>query len=306
MAVESGLAREVLVRLREAGVMDRLGQAVNHRLPRLIKISGITPEFSSRFRELTGQGMVPLVVAGHFAHVDAVVISDLCFTLQELASEAGLQENLRGFAMTLARSVPEGHQSVFMQSIYSRMEEYARARNVEFIPVTRERDQERYGMRGSLNEKRPLVSKFRQKGIGGVMFAGGSVQPGRHPNGNHDEIYGLQEVEDTDLPSLFDLMERSGRHIVQKPYILPVGIDGTYRLQNSDSLFPTLEGVVSLYDIPSYLLGLVGFQRVNVEINVGMPMTDEIWRERPQDLNSLVMQRVARLLPPHTRGFYND
>lgn len=318
--------------LEAIGAVDKFGDLVNERVPGIINVQWIIPGSKEKFIKLTEEGFIPLGFAGHFVWYDAVLASEVCSTLQLLAQRQGLGDNIRGFALTLARSVAEGQQSRFMKAIYPKMEEFANARNVEFIPITRKKDG-KYGMLTGLNleEKRPLVSMFRQRGIGGMIFPGGSVEPGRHPkDGTRDDINGLQEITDSDLWDVFELMERLGqRHTGQEPYFLPMGINRGYRLQSPESKLPTPEGVVSLFDgLSDVLQKSVGFRRVIADINIGMPQTlnDIIvalgseWEGRVRNrkntsewdkailkLNTYLMKQVADLLEePQARGFYGN
>lgn len=295
------------------GAIDWFAKGVLKRLPNLVRVQGLTPEFISRFQDLTGRNMVPLGVAGHFSHLDHVVVSDLCYKLISLAGNAGLGDNLHGFVETLAKSNPDGRQSKFIQGVYSRMEVYAKDNYLKFIPITRAKDAERYGMPQGISDKRPLIAALRQKGVGALISPGGSIQPGRHPKGaSRDSINGLQEIKDTDVLDMFYLMERLGKRIGQEPYFLPIAIDGTYRLYSSDSLLPTPEGVISFYRIPSRILGLFGFKRMMVTITPGMPLTAEDmvnrlgvdWRNHPKEAIDFLMIEVARKLPPNARGYY--
>lgn len=313
MAIE--LKKGALQVLEQTGVIGKFASEVNHRLPRLISIEDLTQQFTSRFIDLTKQGMVPEIVVGHFTHLDPIAASDFCYLLIKLAQDAGIGENLKGFAVTLASSAPNGKQSQFIEGVYSQMEAYTNTRCVELVPVTREKDVERYGMSQSIGEKRPLVAKLRQRGMGSMILAGGSVEPGRHQKGaSGDDIKGLQEITDMNILNLFDSMERSGRHLKQYPYFLPLSIDKTYRVFSSDSLLPTPEGVISFYDIPSKILGLVGFERVRIRMVPATPLTVEDmarslgsdWRNHPKEATDFIMTVIARNLPPNARGYYDQ
>lgn len=316
--------------LEAIGAVDKFGDLVNERVPGLINVQWIIPGSKEKFIKLTEEGFIPLGFAGHFVWYDAVLASEACSKLQLLAQNQGLGDNLRGFALTLARSVVEGQQSRFMRAIYPKMEEFANARNVEFIPITRKKDG-KYGMVTGLNleEKRPLVTMFRQRGIGGMIFPGGSVEPGRHPkDGTWDEINGLQEITDSDLWDVFEIMESLGqRHTGQTPYFLPMGINRSYRLQSPESKLPTPEGVASLFDgLSGVLQKRVGFRRVIADINIGMPQplnhigealgngwegrvrnrkNSEEWEKAILELNAYLMRQAAALIEdPKARGFY--
>lgn len=295
------------------GVLDMFANSVAYRLPRVVEVQGLTPQFTDRFLDLTRQGMVPEIVVGHFSHLDHVVISHFCQSLLDLATSQGLGNNLNGFVETLALSVPQGQQSKFMQRMYSKMEEYANARGVEFIPITRNVDMERYGMPKVVSEARPLVTKLRQKGVGLLVSPGGSVQPGRHPKGaSRDQIFGLQEIKDESILSSFDLMERSGKRFDQQPYFLPVAVNRTYKVFNPDNLLPTPEGLISLYDKLSWFFSLVGFKRIEITITPANPQTTEDlksrfgseWRKYPKEVTDFLMTEVARNLSPNARGYY--
>ncbi len=317
--------------LEKTGVMAWFGNLINARVPQIIDIQWQNPEAEQKFIKLTAEGGIPEGFAGHFVWYDAVLASQACSTLQDSAQRHGLGDNLLGFGLTLAKSVKEGQQSRFMKAIYPEMEKFAADRNVEFIPITRVVDADRYGMARGLNfeEKKALVAKFRQKGMGGMIFPGGSVQPGRRPKGGtRDQINGLQEITDADLWNVFELMEREGQSRTgQKPYFLPMGIEGGYRLQSAQSKLPTPEALVSLFGRLSEFLGeKIGFKRIRARVKIGMPITlkdvtdelgvdwevrirnrndDEGWQRAALELNRYLMMRSANLLEdPQARGFY--
>lgn len=286
------------------GLLERFADSVVQRLPQVVQVQ-LDPEFATRFIDLTREGMVPLGVAGHFSHLDHVVMSHLCHELISLAQNASLGDNMRGFVETLALSVPNGKQSMFMKGVYVKMENYVRRRGLEFVPITRKVDVARYEMVKTVGETRSLVAKLRQKGIGVLVPAGGSVQPGRHPKGaNGDNIFGLQEITDTNVLDLYDLMVKSGKHIKQEPYFLPIAPDKTYRYFSSDSLLPTPEGLISLFGTPT--------RRIMITLTTGMPLTagDMVnnlgsnWRSNPKEAIDFLMTEVARNLPPNARGYY--
>lgn len=313
------LRKVALKKLAEAGVIDRFGEHIRRGLPSLVNVHPFTDEFNSKFADLTAMGGVPLVYGGHFTHLDGAVVADFCSQLQSCARQSGVEDHLRSFVMPVAGSLPNGKQDDFLQAIYPKMVAYGEERNVSHIPLTRKKDIEVYGMTKSLSEARPLVAALKQKGTGVVVFPGGSVQPGRHRKDKPNQINGLQEITGTELLDLFELMDKLGQKIDQQPYFLPIGIDRTYELQNSDNLLPTPQGLASLYyERFAWLLDIVGFQRIYVEIGNGMPLTAEDvkkelgsdWRKRDnlhvRELNTFLMRRAAQLIPPHARGFYGD
>lgn len=299
------------------GLVDLFVDDVYKRLPKIIRIPEFSPEFTAKFLDLTKHSMVPEIVVGHFSHLDHIVVSDFCRKLMSLSESAGLKGNLTGFVETLASSVLGGQQSKFLEAAYSKMVAYAKERGLEFVPVTRDADVERYNMSKTLSELRPLVSRLRQKGMGALIPPGGSVQPGRHPKGaSGDQIYGLQEITDTSILDLYDIMKSSGKRSdpPQQPYFLPLAINRTYRVLSSDSLLPTPEGAISLYDLPSRILSYFGFQRMMIYITPGMPLTEEdmqnnlgsTWRDHPKESVDFIMAQVAKELPPNARGYYGS
>lgn len=312
---EKHLSKIAFQAAKRTGLLNILGGQINKRLPKIVRITDEITEVTPRILELAKAGSVPEIVVGHFSHLDPVVGSELCQRLVKLAADAGIGENMTGFAVTIASSVPNGRQSKLMEAMYGTVEEYVNTRNVELFPITRIKDQRVYGMGKGYNELRPLIHKLRQKGVGAMIFPGGTVQAGRHPQGaSGNEIFGLQKVEGNDLLEVYGLMERSGRHIGQVPYFLPIGVDKTYLLFSSDKLRPTVAGIASLYPGFSRLLSFGSFEQIVVDIRVGMPLTaDDMksslgadWKKNSQDTNDFLMKKVAELLPPHARGYYSS
>lgn len=327
--VKRGAFDASVVALGTVGVLDVFANAVSDRLPRLVRVEGITPEFTNKFLNLTREHMVPEGVMGHFTHLDHVVVSHLCQNLLDLAEQNGLRDNLNRFAITLALSVRNGKQSAFMQRMYPKMEAYVNARGLDFITFTREKDVKVFGMvKGKSSELRGLANRLNQPGAGIIVPAGGSVQPGRHPEGaKEDEVFGLQRIDVTKdkddidpskgngILKIFDKMQLRYRTLGQRPYILPISINRTWRVFCSDSLLPTPEGLISLSNRASELLIPRGFERMEIIIVVGDPIREEDfvsklgtdWKKHPQEATDLIMIEVARnLRRAEARGYYGQ
>src|SRR5688572_19340948 len=98
-------------------LLDTFGAAIRWRLPSMIRVFRQYPAFDNRFLELTEQGGLPAKVVTHFNHLDPVGEAVAADKMLKLAAEHGLEENLNGFAVTLASSVGGGQQSPFLQGV---------------------------------------------------------------------------------------------------------------------------------------------------------------------------------------------
>lgn len=311
----------VFDQLERRGVISWFGKQVEERFHKLGSARWSTPEAASKFLKLTAEGYVPLMYAGHFVHIDADFMADGFSKLHQTATQHGLRENLVRGVVTVAKTVGNGVQDKFMEDMYPSLKAYAASRGVQFIEVTRPKDQEKYNAEKKMvTEDKPFVQAIRDKGTAVMVFPYGSIQAGRHPKGSRrGEIYGLPELYEPDgtpkidLLKMYQAMESVGRRTHQKPYYQPVGISNSYRAQSPDTYRPTPEAFISLYDGLSRLLGFFGFRRLVVPIVLGEPITEEdiekrlgsSWKENVDGLNRLLMEEEAKLLQPSERGEYS-
>lgn len=311
--IKKTVLRQTVVALGKLGALDWFGGQVEQRLPGVVRIHGLNEDFEGRFFQLTSDGCVPLIYTGHFNHLDPVVLSHVSESLISKANAVGVGENLRGFVATVAITAANGKQSRVIEAFYPRMKKYAAERGVKFIEMTRDKDKRDFNEQQTQGEAFKLgLNIARSKGIGTLIMAGGSVEPGRHEKGKAgDDVKGLQEIKDTDLTDTFRLMERAGQRFGQTVYFLPVGVDRTYRFFNSDSLLPTPEGVISFYNGLSKQLTYLGFTRMYVDIEVGTPITREDleawnpkWEDDISETNGYLMRQAAKCIPARLRGCY--
>jgi hypothetical protein len=316
--IKKRIVNSAIYVLENVNAIDGIGNMLAERLPKIVRIEEYQSGFTPRFLDLTRQGMVPQMVIGHFNHLDPLFASDLGKSFIDLADVHDLSRNLNGFAATLAASVPGGQQGRIFEAFYDTAKSYAAKRGVDFFAVTRQKDKDEFGMKLDRAEMKKFIEKLKQKGSGAILLPGGTVQPGRHPEGaKGDDIFGLQRVAGSDILDVYSLMEKHGRRVNQEPYFLPVGIDQTYRVFSCDSSMLTPEGIVSLFDGASKMaegLGIFGFKRIFVNIRAGMPITAEDmknrlgsdWKNNPQEVNDLLMGEIAILLPANARGYYGN
>lgn len=299
--------------LSKTGLLDRFGRRLDERFPEMITLQTYSPQIRDRILELTNRNMVPEMVVGHFGHSDPLVVAEMCEELVQLTENCDYP--IRRFVTTLASSVPGGQQSSLMSVLYGHAQAYAANRHVELVPVTRTVDVSRYKMASSVSEKKPLLATLAEdgEGVGAIIMAGGSVQPGRKLTGGaKGKINGLLDIGKIDhITAMNRILHVSGRKDGREPYILPVGVDKTHRFFSPDYLLPTPEGIASVYDLAGKVLRLFGVRMLSMDVRIGMPITSEQmqqelgtgWRKRPAEVNSIVMREIARLVPRTSRGY---
>lgn len=147
------------------------------------------------------------------------------------------------------------------------------------------------------------------------LFAEGTVQGGRHPEGaDIEEIYGMQEPTDNYLAGYFDVVNLVVTRTRRVPFFVPLGLNGSFRIQQSPENTekdgkpkPTAAGIRSLIRC---ILGLK--PDVWIEAKLGLPFGEEDvtvsvgsdWRDNKDGSNAFFMRRLLALLPPAAWGDY--
>lgn len=268
--------------------------------------------FEDRFRQLIVGG-VPVVYANHQSHADGIAMAVVSEYLRNLAAKTPGSYPLRGFAVPIAASMASGDQSIELKQSFDILKGTARSKGVEPISVTRKKDAILYGMSRQALGKEALPFRDRLlKGFGIGSFPEASVQGGRHPEGaGIDEIYGMQEVVESDLIDIIQLANRVlGREGV-RPFFIPLGLHGSYRFMDcpeGGKSKPTLEGWATL------IKGMVGLPvGMKMQARLAMPFTGEQlvqgvgedWMENVLASNRHFMEQVAPAIPPVARGAYS-
>lgn len=300
--------------IARTGVIDKFGEQVLERLRRLNRVNWSTPEARSTFIAYTREGLIPMMYAGHFVHLEAALATDGFAEMRNVAAEIGLEENLQRAIVTVAASVPNGKQDAFMAKMYPYLERYAQKNNATLVEVVRRKDVDTFGM---VPKVHVLRTSLKPKGTAAVVFPYGGIQAGRHKvGGGKDEINGLLELYDprdgTPIEDLYDMYKMMTIAQKREPYFQPFGISKAYELQDPDSYRPTPEGVISLYDLASSILRPFGFRRAIVTTRLGKGITGEDmakkvgtdWKENIVDSNTYLMEEAAKLVEPNERGHY--
>lgn len=268
-------------------------------------------EVKARFRQLVSQGGVPLVYANHEGHGDGIALAVVSEHLRNLVSR-GDNYPLKGLAIILAKSMTNGAQSDDLKRSYEMLIDGGRRKGAEPITVTREKDEELYGMRRStLAELRPLREKLAE-GFGVALLPAGTVQAGRHPEGKDiEDIYGMRKLTNRSLLDFYELMRKWLEPHGKWPFFQPVGLHGSFRLmQSADG-----GGAPKLTPIGKRSLmqtGPLGIALVKIETNMITPFDEsELMQDLGQDwtkgvdrFNNYAMRIVAKGIPLNARGEY--
>lgn len=320
----NGFKKAVLLKtvnfLERVGAFDWFGHQIQERLPKITQVSWASPEATAKFLRLTAEDFIPQAYTGHFVHLDANFMSEAFATLQETAEANNLAGKIRRAIEPVAITVANGKQDRFIEIMFPYLEAHAARRKVTFFKTTREKDVDEYHEEKQRGEANPFIEFFEEPGSATLLLPYGSIQAGRHlPGTKRGAIDGSKRLYDPrtgepieHLVEVFSLMQFKGRKYGQKPYFQPVTLRRSYRAQSPDSLLPTPEVLVSLYDRLQSFLRNFGFRRLVVEVILGVPITsddikDQIgsdWKRRVEEVNDYLMEQVAINQLPEERGEY--
>lgn len=288
------------------------------RLNHLVELN-VTAGFEEQFKQKI-KDSEPFLVFTHEAHADGIGAAVAIEHLLKLSGETGREPQLKGFVMPAARSFTDGQQGRILQAAYIPFNFLVARKGLNVFPYTRKKDVNQYGMRRdhTVRELMPLGRKMQQ-GFAPAVFAGGSVEAGRHDIGaDPEDIHGLQKLTGTDLLTMSRLVKSINRR--RKMFFVIIGLHGGFRLQspNKEKLYPTKAGLFSFLgwpeDFPPHI------RHVKMEANLGTIIEEDQmaarfgveWMEaakdgdqiRIQGINDYIMAHAALLLPPHARGYY--
>lgn len=282
----------------------------------------VVPGFDKMFQEQVEVGD-PISVFTHEAHADGIGAAVVGEHLLRLSRKTTRTPELKGWVMPAARSFVDGQQGRRLQIAFHIFNFLVSRKGLKTFPYTRRKDEEQYHLNRdhTTSELLPMARRIRQ-GFAPAVFAGGSVEAGRHDEGADPEnIHGLQRLEGADLITLSRLVKSVNKR--RRIFFIIVGLHGGFRLQspNKEKLYPTKEGIVSFLGWPERFYPHI--RHVRMEANLGTIIPEEqiterfgdSWvragqgknggvDERVQAFNNYIMEQAALLMPPHTRGVY--
>jgi hypothetical protein len=291
------------------GLAEMFVAPATKNFPRVINIEGVTEDFIDVFTDQLREDMAPILDSDHVSHLDGWVLPFFCNLLTNISRDRGVGRKLRGWTLPVAASLEYGQQGILQQLLYQASKPYINELGVHSFPVTRKKDEDKYKMVPKKTEAIPFLRGLEQN-FGIALLAGGSVEPGR--SNGEGGVKGLQPIVDDDLRNLYKLVtHRSRRNPYNGAFFQPVAVWGKEKLFSPDTLFLTKEGFVSLY-LREATQEDWNFEPEQINVRAGMPMTQDYmasvlgsnWPNDSQGINTVVVNGIARLLPPEYQGVY--
>lgn len=257
--------------------------------------------FWESYIELRKQGYHPINVSNHTAHQDADSMS--LVVKQQMSAEKFLpkKSRIKGFQLPLAMSLANGDQGAAMQAVYLADKPLIIRRGLVPLLLTRDKDVENF------NAEKNLIAYYRQlreainENWGIAVLPEGTTTGGkRNKNG---DLNGMQVFPRDSLRSIISATNKEHK----KPMIIPVGIDGGYRIFNPDSQLPTRRALrVGLH------LNRRNSRSI-VNVSVGLPMKadedilgDLVESKHWQAINELIGNEIASRIPMYQGGKYGE
>lgn len=232
-----------------------------------------------RQKYLENENFALILASNHQSHADVFPFIQIA---EDLQKEIG---DVKGFNMIIAGSLTTGHQNQDLKDYFKIVSEMCAKKNINFIPIIRPKDVEKYGLSDILNIpnlKKVMSSRKNQQAI--IEFPEGTVQGGRI-NLDTNLPFGAQKTSESNV------VDYCVTKYLKKEIdfgILPIAIDGTYKIYPPDIYKITIPQEKIDVTVCN-LLEPNDFQNLNEDI-------------RPSDL---LMQKIIPNLSIENRGkFY--
>ncbi len=237
------------------------------------------------------KGYTTFVYANHTSHIDSIALS---FVAEPICQRLQLSSLLAPGAVSM-----EGAQGKAIKEFFSKAATLLDNHHIEYVPVARPKDREKYGIEFDNKRQLNLMLHARTNNRGIAMTPEGTVTGGRL-NPLTNSIYGLQEP-DKETMRLISLIAK-----YNKVVFLPVGIVGSQTIFSADGLFPTPELLRELFKYESRMNNVHQL----AQLNVGVPFTTDdlvevnIDTQNSQELTTYLMEKLVDLTPPKFHGAY--
>jgi|WetSurMetagenome_2_1015567.scaffolds.fasta_scaffold01228_19 hypothetical protein len=268
----------------------------------------ITPEIPMNFRETLTEKMknpkaLAVVVSDHYDHANGIEMMFMSkMVLDTVNSDRSPKNQLTRSRLIVAKSIGDGLQDAFLQSILERAEKTHLSKyHLSILTCVTKNDQARRHMEKSENIHfmRELIKIAKAKNEILEIFVEGSVDGGRFTNGKRNGMQPLIE----DLDDIFKLLTKNGAELV----FVPFGSWGPNRINTKGKHLPTSAALRSLF--------LEKNPKSLVNIKVGMPITQTEMQLKIQEetgraattedvRNYLGGECIAPLLPLEYQGVF--
>ena len=230
-----------------------------------------------QMRSAIHAGKLPMIVVNHQSLADGPALTAITSQLD------------KRFNLPVAASIDGGLQGNLIQIVNSYLYPVMAQRNLVSIPIISKGDVDKRNMAKGSTGLFTLMKTVRN-GYGFAMFPEGTVQGGR--SNAEGVINGLVTPSN---PTAFTQMVMKFKEQGADPVVLPVGIDGSYKIFDPvENTFPN--------DILRMLIGYDKPRKI-ATITLGdlIPFSEVAVSGGSDDF---FMEHIARLLPEPARGAY--
>ncbi|MEK7070665.1 MAG: hypothetical protein AAB966_02560 [Patescibacteria group bacterium] len=224
---------------------------------------------------------IPVVYLSHQSHADALVVGRITDKLRR-ASRMNGQDNLRGLYLPMASSVVTGDQSPEVADLYRLFTPVLEEKGLYLKSVIREQDRKRYDHQGQSHQAMKELLEAPNQGFGIAIFPEGTVEGGRT---TLDEVNGLQPIQENTL------MHRFIRKYPDRVVLLPVAIDGGYKIVDPNTYRPTEEAMRQVLEGDSSQIQPIATATIGDLVSVSERNIEECTD------STFLMGRLAELLP---------
>lgn len=250
---------------------------------------------------------VPILVTNHQQHIDGFVFAVVGKHIRRLVASMWCALPFPGFIAPGAKSWDDGHQGGDLKAGLDVFRKAGEQLGVEIIMTTRKKD-EKYGMKVTLAEARPIIRGLRL-GKGFSILPEGSWKSGRRPQGaGVEDIYGMQPFA-VDMAEWIGIVERETG---KEPFIVVAGINGSYRYvwNGEDEKGEPENPKITPEGWRALILGMlglrIGYRRIEAKLQSVITLAKleaavPNWRENGEAVNDYLSEQIEEAIPPYAR-----
>lgn len=295
-----------------------LAQAITRCGTRAIEPPKLSDSFRSQYSELVRDGSRPVIVANHQSHADGLPFFLLIDELQKI-------EPIEGFGVPLASTYGSGAQDKSLAWFFHTVESHFNSHQITFFPYTRDVDVRDYKAKINKAAELKAMREYAKGHTGFALLPEATVQGGRTDPQEQDRdlIFGMQELKDDGPNKRRDNIVFFLKRVqANNPgfFVIPLANNGTYHIVDQMGYRGFTREMLRRLHLPTKFkfrwqvfgaLACLPVSKVATMTVGNIIQQEEILdiaggglKDNVDEVNRLVMGRIARLLPEQARGYY--